>query len=406
MNYIYIIHLREYFNTNQNIYKIGKTKQELFKRFKQYPKGSQLISQYDCSDCDIVEKNIINLFKNKYIQRKDIGTEYFEGDILQMKDDIYNETKNNIELSIKLNNNITEWTLDDIILGGKNQYIKIIIEDDYYFILFLTNDCIKNNKIIKYNKHKINSYISIKLLIKQNKIKLNEFYNINDKNFIDILNSVKRKLSADNMHLVIRNFMIDSSINYTDVITYTNNINEKILIIFGNTILNDKYVISFNDINNDGNIRTYNFTCKLLIPNLNFIDDITITIVSFKYSPLLAVGKLFKNNKEIIEMSENKPYFKYIKIPKLKPINYDVRYKKIINNLKKITNKNIQSSYFTSYLYNKYIVVGLHNFINDYYNNVYGYRDTYKNVGLYMNELHSTPIRNVCMNDEQYNIIL
>ena len=89
MNYIYILRLREHIINNQNIYKIGKTKQETLKRFNQYPKGCQLFCQLDCVDCDNAEKNIINLFKNKYIQRQDIGTEYFEGNITQMKDDIY-----------------------------------------------------------------------------------------------------------------------------------------------------------------------------------------------------------------------------------------------------------------------------------------------------------------------------
>ena len=174
MNYIYIIQIREHLGTN--IYKIGKTKQEQLARFNQYPKKSKLISQFDCFDCDIVEKNIIDIFKNKYIQQREYGNEYFEGDVMLMKEDIYKE----------------------------------------------------------------------------------------------------------------------------------------------------------------------------------------------------------------------------------KPINYNTRYKKIIQQLKKITSTNIQSTYFDSHLLYKYIEVKLHNFINDYFNNIYGYRQQYKNVGLYMDIHYKNDVLFVCKNDFLY----
>ena len=91
--YIYILQEREFIKSSQNIFKIGKSKQENIARFKQYPKGSKLILQMICIDCDRVELKIINNFKLKYVQRTDIGREYFEGDVRQMIDDIYNEIK-------------------------------------------------------------------------------------------------------------------------------------------------------------------------------------------------------------------------------------------------------------------------------------------------------------------------
>jgi hypothetical protein len=42
----------------------------------------------ECLDCDTIEKELIELFKHKYKQRKDIGTEYFEGDYKSMVEDI------------------------------------------------------------------------------------------------------------------------------------------------------------------------------------------------------------------------------------------------------------------------------------------------------------------------------
>jgi hypothetical protein len=95
-NYIYLLQEREFITTNQNIYKLGKTKQENLQRFKQYPKGSKLLLQQVCDGCDILEPELIRDFKNKYTHRKDIGNEYFEGDYNNMIKDIHNKITNNV----------------------------------------------------------------------------------------------------------------------------------------------------------------------------------------------------------------------------------------------------------------------------------------------------------------------
>lgn len=89
-NYIYLIQEREFFVSNQNVYKIGKTKQENMKRVAQYPKGSNLILYIKCQDCDKTEIQLINEFITKYKHRRDIGNEYFEGDVNQITYDIFN----------------------------------------------------------------------------------------------------------------------------------------------------------------------------------------------------------------------------------------------------------------------------------------------------------------------------
>jgi hypothetical protein len=78
--YIYLIQEREFIKTNEKIYKIGRTSQSNTSRVRQYPKGSMLLIQTMCSDCIVVELQLINLFKIEFIQRKEIGTEYFEGE--------------------------------------------------------------------------------------------------------------------------------------------------------------------------------------------------------------------------------------------------------------------------------------------------------------------------------------
>ena len=88
--YIYLLQEREFVNSKQNVYKIGMTCQENHKRFNQYKKGSILLFQIICTDCRLLEKNIIKIFKEKFKQRKeDAGSESFEGDFKHMIDIIY-----------------------------------------------------------------------------------------------------------------------------------------------------------------------------------------------------------------------------------------------------------------------------------------------------------------------------
>jgi hypothetical protein len=93
--YIYLLKEREFINANQEVYKVGRTKQENQTRFKQYPKGSVLYFQMICNNCNTIEKKVLGLFKEKEIfnHRKDIGSEYFEGDYNEMISIIYSTIK-------------------------------------------------------------------------------------------------------------------------------------------------------------------------------------------------------------------------------------------------------------------------------------------------------------------------
>jgi len=59
IGYIYLLQEREFIKTKENIYKLGKTKQENLKRIQNYPNGTKLIIQLECENCDINEKNLI-----------------------------------------------------------------------------------------------------------------------------------------------------------------------------------------------------------------------------------------------------------------------------------------------------------------------------------------------------------
>jgi hypothetical protein len=93
-HYVYLLQTREFINSNQNIYKVGRTKKENLKRFEQYPKGSMLLLQIKCIDCINIENIILKLFRENFEQKKDIGNEYFQGNYKSMIDIIYNIVKN------------------------------------------------------------------------------------------------------------------------------------------------------------------------------------------------------------------------------------------------------------------------------------------------------------------------
>jgi hypothetical protein len=104
-NYIYLLQEREFIKTTENIYKVGRTKKENHVRFNQYPKGSILLFQMICNDCENIEGSIIKIFKDKFNQRKDIGNEYFEGDYNMMIDIIYTAIKYYIYIPTKSKSN-------------------------------------------------------------------------------------------------------------------------------------------------------------------------------------------------------------------------------------------------------------------------------------------------------------
>lgn len=83
-NYVYILQEREFVKSGEKIYKIGKSERPFSARVKQYPKNSILLGCLTCDDCGKCEKEMKKMFAIKYIQRKDIGLEYFEGNPTKM----------------------------------------------------------------------------------------------------------------------------------------------------------------------------------------------------------------------------------------------------------------------------------------------------------------------------------
>lgn len=63
-----------------NVWKIGRTARTLHERISGYQKGTTASFHAEVSDCYACETAIKDEFKKKFIQRKDRGMEWFEGD--------------------------------------------------------------------------------------------------------------------------------------------------------------------------------------------------------------------------------------------------------------------------------------------------------------------------------------
>ncbi len=88
IQYVYLIRERTAVVANQSIYKIGKTAQKNFDRFKGYGKGYEVLLHMACDNCHDCETAIITTFDNKYRKAIEYGAEYYEGDYKSMMMDI------------------------------------------------------------------------------------------------------------------------------------------------------------------------------------------------------------------------------------------------------------------------------------------------------------------------------
>lgn len=84
-NFVYLIREREFIRLKESVYKLGKTTQLPNTRLQGYPKSSQIILFMDVFDCHKTEKKLISSFDNLFTCRRDIGREYYEGDLNLMK---------------------------------------------------------------------------------------------------------------------------------------------------------------------------------------------------------------------------------------------------------------------------------------------------------------------------------
>ncbi len=77
-NYIYILQEREFVKSDEHVYKLGITT-SVKNRMGDYPKGSNIIAVFPVNGNP--EKICLEKLRECFIPRKDIGSEYFEGNI-------------------------------------------------------------------------------------------------------------------------------------------------------------------------------------------------------------------------------------------------------------------------------------------------------------------------------------
>lgn len=83
IGYVYVVILREFVKSKEEVIKFGCTK-DYIQRYKSYPKGSLHVFSHMVKNYKEVEKEVLKKLRDKFIQRKDIGHEYFEGCIPDM----------------------------------------------------------------------------------------------------------------------------------------------------------------------------------------------------------------------------------------------------------------------------------------------------------------------------------
>jgi len=81
---IYLLRKREFVITGATIFKIGRTGRSIKQRMEGYPAGSVLLKCINVCNQYAAEVDVIREFDEKFVCRRDIGREYYEGDQQKM----------------------------------------------------------------------------------------------------------------------------------------------------------------------------------------------------------------------------------------------------------------------------------------------------------------------------------
>ena len=83
VGYLYMIREREFVRLGEPVYKIGKS-ENFERRFKHYPKGSQIVMCVQVPNHHADEKTLINIFDGRFTRMSEYGREYYKGDENEM----------------------------------------------------------------------------------------------------------------------------------------------------------------------------------------------------------------------------------------------------------------------------------------------------------------------------------
>ena len=108
--YIYLIQERESIRCNDNIFKIGMSEQRVpMKRLHHYPKGSKLWIMVIVDNASEAEKDLLKIFRSKYQNATNVGSEYFYGNPKDMINTIIEYQRNHLDLSLHYRNTVTHF---------------------------------------------------------------------------------------------------------------------------------------------------------------------------------------------------------------------------------------------------------------------------------------------------------
>lgn len=216
-DYIYLVRTREFANQNEPTYKIGKTTRNVHTRINEYTLDTEVILLVSVNDCTQMERNIIKIFDSIFVKRKDLGLEYYTGDVVIMRNiimslvqiDEYKKIasmqKSTVENNLKLR--------QEKIINDRKQYR----EGSLVSQLFEVPAENKNTSYTIIEEHKINN-------------SLDEIDNILDNDNIPIipLNQYSQSVISNNINnVVIHNVNVtdDSMSNNTAKTRYANIVN-------------------------------------------------------------------------------------------------------------------------------------------------------------------------------------
>jgi len=160
-DYIYLIKEREFVRIGEDTYKIGRTQQNPpTDRLLQYPSGSEIILLTIVDDCFSLEKQVIKVFKQKFIHKKEYGNEYFNGDVKDMIKTIYSIIfkQEKLNLDLEMHHTIKTLKLTEDALDLTKENLKLTQEE-----LIATRELVelKNEEVLTIKKEyeKLNSSI-------------------------------------------------------------------------------------------------------------------------------------------------------------------------------------------------------------------------------------------------------
>ena len=99
--YIYLLQERESLRCHDEIYKIGRTKQEGVSRIKNYPKGSKVWLMIIVNDSVKAENDLLDHFDKMFVQVSDVGREYYKGNPVQMMEEIIKYQHEHFDINIE-----------------------------------------------------------------------------------------------------------------------------------------------------------------------------------------------------------------------------------------------------------------------------------------------------------------